>query len=171
MKTLFLLRHAKSNWSEPGLADFDRPLNERGRRAAPLIARHLARGGLLPDLILCSAALRTRETLALMLPGLARDAVVRIESGLYGADAGTLLRRLERVEAAVDCVLLIAHNPGLEDLAAGICGGGPEPMRRRMDEKFPTAALAAFALDAARWSSLREGAAILTDFVLPKELA
>ena len=171
MKTLFLLRHAKSSWSEPGLADFDRPLNERGRRAAPLIARHLARGGLLPDLILCSAALRTRETLTLMLPGLARDAVVRIESGLYGADAGTLLRRLERVEAAVDCVLLIAHNPGLEDLAAGICGGGPEPMRRRMDEKFPTAALAAFALDAARWSSLREGAAILTDFVLPKELA
>ncbi len=171
MKTLFLLRHAKSSWSEPGLADFDRPLNARGRRAAPLIARHLAHGGLLPGLILCSAARRTRETLALMLPCLARDAVVRIESGLYGADAGTLLRRLRRIEAEVDCVLVIAHNPGLEDLAAGICGGGPEPMRRRMDEKFPTAALAAFALDAARWSSLREGAAILTDFVLPRDLA
>ena len=128
MKTLFLLRHAKSSWSEPGLADFDRPLNERGRRAAPLIARHLARGGLLPDLILCSAALRTRETLALMLPGLARDAVVRIESGLYGADAGTLLRRLERVEAAVDCILLIAHNPGLEDSPPATSGGGPEPI-------------------------------------------
>lgn len=171
MKTLFLLRHAKSSWSEPGLADFDRPLNERGRRAAPLIARHLARGGPLPDLILCSAAQRTRETLALMLPDLARDAVLRIESGLYGADAATLLRRLKRVETAVDCVLLIAHNPGLENLAAGICGSGPEPMRRRMEEKFPTAALAAFALDAAGWSSLREGAAILTDFVLPKDLA
>ncbi len=171
MKTLFLLRHAKSSWSEPGLADFDRPLSERGRRAAPLIARHLARGGPLPDLILCSAARRTRETLALMLPGLARDAVVRIESGLYGADAATLLGRLQRIETAVDCVLLIAHNPGIEDLAAGICGGGPEPMRRRMDEKFPTAALAAFALDAARWSSLREGAAVLTGFVLPKDLA
>lgn len=171
MKTLFLLRHAKSSWSEPGLADFDRPLNERGRRAAPLIALHLAHGGLLPDLILCSAARRTRETLALMLPALARDAVVRIESGLYGADAATLLRRLKRIEAEVDCVLLIGHNPGLEDLAAGICGGGPEPMRRRMDEKFPTAALAAFALDAACWSSLREGAAVLTDFVLPRDLA
>ena len=70
MKTLFLLRHAKSSWSEPGLADFNRPLNERGRRAAPLIARYLAHCDLLPDLILCSAALRTRETLALMLPGL-----------------------------------------------------------------------------------------------------
>ena len=171
MKTLFLLRHAKSSWSEPGLADFDRPLNERGRRAAPLIARHLVRGGPLPDLILCSAARRTRETLALMLPDLARDITVRIESGLYGADAATLLRRLQRVDTAVECVLLIAHNPGIEDLAAGICGGGPEPMRRRMDEKFPTAALAAFALDAARWSSLREGAATLTDFVLPRDLA
>ena len=171
MKTLFLLRHAKSSWSEPGLADFDRPLNERGRRAAPLIARHLADGGPLPDLILCSAARRTRETLALMLPVLARDAVLRIESGLYGADAATLLKRLKHIETAVDCVLVIAHNPGIEDLAAGICGGGPEPMRRRMDEKFPTAALAAFTLDAARWSSLREGAATLTDFVLPKDLA
>ena len=171
MKTLFLLRHAKSSWSNPGLADFDRPLNERGRRAAPLIARHLARGGLLPDLILCSAAQRTRETLALMLPALARDAAVRIESGLYEADAATLLGRLKRVETAVDCVLVIAHNPGIEDLAAGICGGGPEPMRRRMDEKFPTAALAAFALDGSCWSSLREGTAILTDFVLPRDLA
>ena len=171
MKTLFLLRHAKSSWSDPGLADFDRPLNERGRRAAPLIARHLARRGPLPDLILCSAAQRTRETLALMLPDLVRDADLRIESGLYGAGAATLLERLKRVETAVDCVLLIAHNPGIEDLAAGICGGGPEPMRRRMDEKFPTAALAAFALDAERWSSLREGAAILTEFVLPRDLA
>ena len=171
MKTLFLLRHAKSSWSEPGLADFNRPLNERGRRAAPLIARHLAHCGLLPDLILCSAALRTRETLALMLPGLACGAVLRIENGLYGADAAALLKRLKRIETEVDCVLLIAHNPGLEDLAARICGGGPEPMRRRMDEKFPTAALAAFAIDAARWSSLRKGAAILTDFVLPKDLA
>ena len=171
MKTLFLLRRAKSSWSEPGLADFHRPLNERGRRAAPLVARHLAHSDLLPDHILCSAALRTRETLALMLPGLARDAVLRIESGLYGADATTLLKRLKRIETTVDCVLLIAHNPGLEDLAARICGGGPEPMRRRMDEKFPTAALAAFAIDAARWSSLRKGAAILTDFVLPKDLA
>lgn len=171
MKTLFLLRHAKSSWSEPGLADFNRPLNERGRRAAPLIARHLAHCGLWPDLILCSAALRTRETLALMLPGLACDAVLRIESSLYEADAAALLKRLKRIETEVDCVLLIAHNPGLEDLAARICGGGPEPMRRRMDEKFPTAALAAFAIDAARWSSLRKGAAILTDFVLPKDLA
>ena len=106
-----------------------------------------------------------------MLPGLARDAVVRIESGLYGADAPTLLRRLRRIEAEVGRVLLIGHNPGLEYLAAGICGGGPEPMRRRMNEKFPTAALAAFALAAARRSSLREGAAVLTDFVLPKDLA
>lgn len=171
MKTLLLLRHAKSSWSEPGLADFDRPLNERGLLAAPLIARHLAESGLLPDLVLCSAAQRTRETLALMLPGLSRDATLRIESGLYEADAAALLNRLKRIEAAVDCVLVIAHNPGLEDLAALICGGGPEAIRRRMDEKFPTAALAAFAIDAARWSSLRQGAAILTDFVLPRDLA
>ena len=99
------------------------------------------------------------------------DVGLRSESGFFGADAAALLKRFRRIETAVDCVLLIAHNPGFEDLAAGICGGGPEPMRRRMDEKFPTAALAAFALDAGGWSSLREGAAILTDFVLPRDLA
>ena len=99
------------------------------------------------------------------------DVDLRIESGFFGADAAALLKRFRRIETAVDCVLLIAHNPGFEDLAAGICGGGPEPMRRRMSEKCPTAALAAFTIDPARWSSLREGAAILTDFVQLKDLA
>ncbi|MDE0332920.1 MAG: hypothetical protein OXL41_13760 [Nitrospinae bacterium] len=95
----------------------------------------------------------------------------RLLRSFFGADAAALLKRLRRIETAVDCVLFIAHNPGLEDLAAGICGDGPEPMRRRMSGKFPTAALAAFTIDAARWSSLREGAAILSDFVLLKDLA
>lgn len=99
------------------------------------------------------------------------DVDLRIESGFFGADAAALLKRLRRIETAVDCVLLIVHNPGLKDLTAGICGGGPEPMRWRMSEKFTTAALAAFTIDAARWFSLREDAAVLTDFVLLKDLA
>ena len=175
MKTLLLLRHAKSSWAksswpDPGATDFDRSLNDRGRRAAPLIAGHLLESGLLPDLVLCSAARRTRETLALMLPNLPGDAVLRIENGLYKASSADLLKRLRRVEPTVGTVLVIAHNPGLEDLAATVCGGGDENLRRRMAEKFPTTALAVFALDAARWTGLRKEAAILTDFVLPKDL-
>jgi phosphohistidine phosphatase len=171
MKTLLLLRHAKSSWSDAGASDFGRPLSDRGRRVAPLIAAHLTAANLLPDLVLCSAARRTRETLALMLPGLPGDAVLRIESGLYEANAATLLKRLRHIESTVGTVLVIAHNPGLEDLATTICGGGDEDLRRRMDEKFPTAALAVFVVDAARWIGLRKGSAILTDFVLPKNLA
>ena len=170
MKTLLLLRHAKSNWTDAAATDFDRSLSDRGRRAAPLIADHLLKAGLLPDLVLCSAARRTRETLALMLPSLPGDAVLRIESGLYEADSADLLKRLRRIDPTVGTVLVIAHNPGLEDLATAVCGGGDEDLRRRMDEKFPTAALAVFILDAARWTALRKGAAILTDFVRAKNL-
>ncbi|MBT5415634.1 MAG: histidine phosphatase family protein [Rhodospirillaceae bacterium] len=171
MKTLLLLRHAKSSWADPARADFDRPLNDRGRRAAPAIGGRIAAAGLQPDLVLCSAAQRTRETLGLILPNLCGDAVLRIESGLYNADATVLLDRLRRVDAAIGTIMVIAHNPGLEDLATTICGGGDETLMRRMAERFPTAALAIFSLDAPHWTALSENAAILKEFVVPRDLA
>src|SRR5262245_53225155 len=114
-KLLVLLRHAKSSWADPDLPDHDRPLNGRGRDAAALVGRHLRQEGPHPDLVLCSSAVRTRQTLeGLELPG--RVEVV-IEDRLYGASAESLLSRIRQVPPGDGTVLVIAHNPGVEDLA------------------------------------------------------
>ena len=168
MKRLLLLRHAKSSWDDPELADHDRPLAPRGRRAAELIAQHLDAEGLGPELVLCSSARRTRETLARIAPEFDPRAAVEVEGGLYAASADELLERLRAVDDAVRSVLLIGHNPGLQDLAVDLAGGGDEldAMRR----KFPTAALATLEFDGA-WRELEAGDAALVGFVTPKSLA
>jgi phosphohistidine phosphatase len=159
-RRLYLLRHAKSSWKDPALADHDRPLAPRGRRAAKRIGRHLRDQGIEPALVLCSSAIRARETLERI--GLA----AHIEPELYGAGAGALLARLRQVPAAVPSVMLIGHNPGLQELALLLCRSGPSV--RELEAKFPTAALATVAL--ASWSSLGRGTAQLIDFVRPRDL-
>src|SRR4051794_26437716 len=124
MKRLYLLRHAKSSWKDPGLADHDRPLAGRGRRAAKAVARHLREQGIDPELVLCSTARRARETLERLEPALGRGAV-RVEPVLYGADAGALLEHLRGVSDAVGSVLVIGHNPGLQRLALGLARPAP----------------------------------------------
>src|SRR5215216_6730711 len=119
-KRLALVRHAKSSWADPDLADHDRPLNARGRRAATLVGQYLHAAGVHPDLVLCSSATRARQTLEL-LP-LARMTDVLIEDQLYGAGPHELLARLRRIPAAVGSALLIGHNPGLEELARELVG-------------------------------------------------
>ena len=167
MKRIFLLRHAKSSWDDPALSDFDRPLNRRGRTAAPLIGRHLADHGLAPSLILCSAARRTRETLALLLPDLSGETVIRIETGLYEAGAGQLLARIRQIPPEVPSVLLIGHNPGLEELASDLIADGPAEDIARLAEKFPTAALAAIHFDARTWKDVGARSGTLERFVIP----
>jgi phosphohistidine phosphatase len=161
MRTLYLLRHAKSSWDAPSLADHERPLAPRGRRDAKRIAKHLRSRGIQPELVLCSTAVRTRET----LDALGLDA--EFEDGLYAAPSGGLLARIRRVPDAVASVMLIGHNPGLQQLALQLASAGDEvePLR----EKFPTAALATLAVDG-RWSDLAAGGARLTDYVVPKQL-
>ena len=168
MRNLYLLRHAKSSWSDPTLSDHERPLAPRGRRDAKRIAAHLLELGIAPELVLCSTAVRTRETLELIRPALGSAATVELEAGLYAAWAETLLERLRQVPAERTSVMLIGHNPGLQDLALVLASSGPG--RDRLEAKFPTAALATLTVPAASWTELSPGEAVLAAYVVPKEL-
>jgi phosphohistidine phosphatase len=164
-RTLYLLRHAKSSWDEPALPDFERPLAPRGRRDARLMAKHLRRLETAPELVLCSSAVRTRETLELLRPDLSDD-YVQLEDQLYGASSETLLHRLRAVPDEIGSVLLIGHNPGLQELALELARNGRE--REQLEAKFPTAALATLVVPS--WSGLNPGSADLLAFVRPKQL-
>lgn len=169
MRVVYLLRHAKSSWDDPGLADHERPLSPRGRRAAARIAEHLDREGIRPALVLCSSSLRTRQTLELVAAALP-DVPVTVEDDLYGAGERGLLERLKRLPDAADSVLLVAHNPGLQDLALALAEGGDPGALVRLRAKMPTAALATLAAPVARWRDLGPGGAELVAFVVPREL-
>jgi phosphohistidine phosphatase len=177
MKELLLLRHAKSSWAEPGRDDFERPLNKRGRRAAAHMGNWLADQGLQPKLVLCSSARRTRETLDLLHEALGTRVPLHIEPGLYLADAAALLARLHRVDANVPSVLVIAHNPGLQELACALAdapGAADAATRARLRQKFPTAALARFRLKLDDWRRLSpdmgSGAIKLLALVSPNDV-
>ena len=114
---LWLLRHAKSSWDDAGVRDEDRSLAPRGERAADRMRAYLETNDITPDLVLCSSALRARQTLARVLPALGPDLEVRIEAALYTFDAGVLIDRLRLVPAEAASVLLVGHNPALQDLA------------------------------------------------------
>src|SRR5262249_34469070 len=115
MLTLSLLRHAKSSWKDPTLADHDRPLNTRGMAEAPVMGKAMAKHGLDPDLVLCSTARRTRDTLALVLPELKTEPKVIYEDGLYHGTSAEMLGILHGVGAGVGRVLLVGHNPELQE--------------------------------------------------------
>jgi phosphohistidine phosphatase len=165
MRTLYLLRHAKSSWDNPALPDRERPLAPRGLRDAKRIAKHIGQLGITPALVLCSPALRTRETLDLLRPRLA-EAAVEVDEQLYGSSSETLLERIRSVPDDVGSVLLIGHNPGLQDLALVLASRGAK--LKRLEAKFPTAALATLAVG--HWSTLSPGDAELVAYVVPKQL-
>jgi len=167
VRHIWLLRHAKSSWDDPGLADRDRPLSPRGVRGAAAMAAYLATVDV-PRLVLCSAGLRARQTLAWVLPSLGIDLEIRIEPELYTFDADVLLERLCRLEGDVTSVMLVGHNPALEELAIALSTDGE--LRRRLDQKYPTAALATIELPDVPWASLGEGDGVLTRFVTPSDL-
>ena len=172
MKTLLLLRHAKSAWSDPRLDDHDRPLNGRGERAAKAVADRIARQGPRPDLILCSTAMRTRQTLAPLLKRLDGPAPpISLENGLYLASEDALLARLQAVADDVSTVLLIGHNDGIGQLAVSLAGDGPADALAALRAKYPTGALAVLRAPDASWADLRPGSAKLLEFVRPRDLA
>jgi phosphohistidine phosphatase len=168
MKRLYLLRHAKSSWDDPTLADHDRPLAPRGRRAAKVMAKHLRRKGIAPELVLCSPSRRTRQTLTRIAPSMGKSADVQIEPGLYAGSAPVLIEVLHEVPDEVESVMLIGHNPGIQDLALSLARAGPKSARVR--SKFPTAALATLEHNGS-WRELAPGRAELVSFVKPKELS
>jgi phosphohistidine phosphatase len=165
---LYLLRHAKSSWDDPSIDDHDRPLAPRGRRAADRIAEYATKRGIRPNLILCSSAMRARQTLERIAPNLGQDAEIHIERSLYGATEDRLLELLHGIPDVVASVMMIGHNPGVQDLALLLTSGGT--LRARLEGKFPTAGLATLAFRGIGWENLDRGSGELVDFVVPKGL-
>ncbi|MBX9588701.1 MAG: histidine phosphatase family protein [Hyphomonadaceae bacterium] len=170
MLTLSLLRHAKSSWDNPNLHDFDRPLSERGLNAAPRMGAFMAEHNIAPDLILCSPSVRTRQTLDLVLPHLSAEPKVLYEDAVYLGAPSTLMKRLHRIEASVQHVMLVAHDPGLHHLAMNLAGSGSPDLLQALGHKFPTAALAIVVFEARSWSKVKTGTGRLELFMTPKRL-
>ncbi|HEV8016283.1 MAG TPA: histidine phosphatase family protein [Stellaceae bacterium] len=163
MKTLYILRHAKAV-AEDREDDAERPLAKRGRKAAAAMGDYLAASRPAPQLVLCSTARRTRETLDQILPALSPSPEVIYEEGLYLAAARRLHERLQRLPEHAERVLLIGHNPGLHQLASSLASDSSA-----FADGFPTAALAVLRLSG-RWDALRPHQARLLDYQTPKSL-
>lgn len=169
-RRVLALRHAKSSWDDPRRADYDRPLAPRGRRAAALIGIYMAEESLVPDLVLCSGAVRARETWACAARCIGQSPKAHYEKELYMAPAAHIFRRIATMPDAVTTVLVVGHETSIDVFATRLVGTGDEAVRRRMAAKFPTAALAVIALDIAHWAELAERQGTLARFVTPKEL-
>jgi phosphohistidine phosphatase len=171
VKTILLLRHAKSAWSDARLSDHERPLNRRGEQAAKAVADHLVQHGPRPDLILCSTATRARQTLAPLIKRLGAPAPpLSLEDGLYLAPEGSLMARLQAIPDDVSTVLLVAHNDGIWQLAEGLAGRGPAASLAALREKYPTGTLAVLQVPAGTWQDLATGSGELVAFVRPRDL-
>lgn len=166
MPTLTLLRHAKSTWTDSVRADIDRPLNDKGRRAAAAMGRWMAGEDLAFDLVIASPATRVRQTIEGIEDSLGRPLVPMFDTRVYMASAATLADIVQAVPASVSRLLLIGHNPGLEELVLWLVPQSPE--RADVEEKYPTASLAEIMVD--RWAGLAEGDGKLLRFTRPRDL-
>jgi phosphohistidine phosphatase len=171
MKTLILMRHAKSAWEDSHQKDADRPLNERGRKGAPQMGAWLAEAGYRPDVVLCSTAQRTRETLDLVKANFAADVPTEYLRALYLAPPREMLNAIGKVPATAGTILLLGHNPGIGSLAALLAGSGDAKTLANMHGKFPTAAIAVLGFAVAGWSELPPGSGRLLAFMRPRDLA
>jgi phosphohistidine phosphatase len=166
-KRLFVLRHAKSSWDNPGLDDHERPLAPRGRRALEVMSSHIRASGIAPAVVLCSTSRRTRET----LDGIGVGGEHLIEPGLYSATCDDLLTRLRELPDGVSSAMLIGHNPAMQLIVLRLTNQGgtdvDDPRREAIKRKFPTGALATLSFDCA-WNDLASGRARLEEFVTPK---
>jgi phosphohistidine phosphatase len=170
-RQLFVLRHAKSSWDDPGLEDHERPLAPRGRRAVKLLGEHLRQHDIHPTQVLCSSSRRTRET----MDGVDPDGERFVEQELYEASCGQLIDRLRRVPDDTDSVMLIGHNPAMQMLVLRLTGANGNGFAHiggdlaDVQRKFPTGALATLSIDCA-WSELSPGCAELVGYIRPRAL-
>jgi len=162
MKRLYVLRHAKSSWDDANLADFDRPLNGRGKETAPFIGRVMRERGLMPDVVISSPAKRARETAKLVCEGAEFIGTIRYDEGIYEASPHALVKAISSVEVAADSAMIVGHNPGMEGLIRYLTGN-LAPM--------PTASLAIIDLEISQWSEMRQQIGDLVEVLRPKELA
>jgi phosphohistidine phosphatase len=169
VKTLYLLRHAKSAWDDSSLDDFDRPLNERGRTTATRMGAFLARERLVPATVVCSAACRAVETWARIAPALEHPEA-RVETDLYGASCDDILSIARELPATAESALLVGHNPGMGDTALRLAGAGDPRLIERMERKFPTCSLAIITFEVAEWEEVAEGRGRLERFVRGRDV-
>ena len=171
MLTLSLLRHAKSNRDDPLVEDFERPLAKRGAKAAPVVGAWLGSHELVPDVVLCSGAIRSRATLALLLPEFsAQPGRIVYDDDLYLAPAGDLLGAIRRIKDPARHVMVVGHNPGLHALALSLIRSGDKGDLAALAEGFPTCALAVFTFDTEEWSGIGHASGRLIHFVTPRQL-
>lgn len=171
MKTLTLLRHAKSGWDDPVARDFDRPLNQRGRRGARLMGQHMRDLGLRYDHVVASPAVRVVETLEELWEGYGRVIHAELDKRVYLASAGDLLDVIHDASDESDTLLMSGHNPGMEDLILMLVPDrAGDAARDEIEEKFPTAALAEIRFDVDRWADVKSGVGQLTRFIRPRDL-
>lgn len=166
-----LLRHAKSSSPAQGVEDIDRPLTRSGKCAATAMGKYMAGNGLIPDLVLCSPALRARKTWKLVAKELGGAPKVLLEQDIYDfGDGEDLLNSLRRYANGAASVLLVGHNPSISKLAQRLAQKGDKRLRSQLETKYPTAALAVITLDVSPWAAVAEGAGTLVRFVRPKDI-
>jgi phosphohistidine phosphatase len=169
-KRLMLLRHAKSSWTDPGLDDRERPLNARGISAAKAIGIYLRKEKLEPELVICSPAKRTRETWRLVSEQLKSAPKLIVEEALYDFGNGGRLIDCVRASATSEAsILLVGHNPSMEKLALRLANGN-DALRRQIEQKYPTGALAVFEAPDGEWRDLDQKSTVLVGFTRPKDL-
>ncbi|MCD2316408.1 histidine phosphatase family protein [Sphingomonas sp. IC-11] len=170
MKTLTLLRHAKSGWDDTVARDFDRPLNAKGRKAAQVVGAHLRRLGLRYDHIVASPAERVVQTIAEVATGYGAAIEPAWDKRLYLASSATLLDVARESPADAGHLLMIGHNPGLEDFVLLLMGGGDPSLVREAELKYPTATVAELTFDVDDWASIAPASGTLTRFIRPRDL-
>ncbi|MBX4871237.1 SixA phosphatase family protein [Rhizobium bangladeshense] len=166
---LILLRHAKSAWPD-GVPDRERPLADRGRKAAPVIGTYMAREKLIPDLALVSPARRAQETWKLIRRAFSKKVSEHETADIYEVSAERILDVIRAVEPDIRTLLIVGHNPGMANAASLIVADGDADAVGRMREKFPTAGLAAIDLDLDGWDEIAPGTGYLERFVTPRSL-
>ena len=170
MLTLSLLRHAKSSWSNPTLPDRERPLATRGVTDAPLMGKAMSERGIDPELVLCSSARRTRDTLELVLPELRVEPKVVYVDALYHASPEQMLEMLHAIQLGANRVMMVGHNPEIQAFALDLVGAGPKHFRDRLSTKYPTAGLAVINFAAGLWTSVTVNSGTLNLFLSPRDL-
>lgn len=161
MKTLFVLRHAKSSWDHPHLSDFDRPLNGRGEKAAPAMGEFMREKGLVPEVVIASPAKRARMTAERASAGGEFEAQIIFDDRIYGAGASSLVYVISGIDDRYGSAMIVGHNPGFEMLVRALTREGG---------RMPTAALAVIDLGIDKWSEVESGAGTLRGLFLPREI-
>jgi phosphohistidine phosphatase len=161
MKTLFLLRHAKSSWKDESLPDFERPLNRRGKRAATIIGEYLRSRDVVPDLVLSSPAVRARETIKLVKKATQWTTEVRYDQRIYEASAERLAEIVSQIENDRKVAMMVGHNPGMEELLLLLTGD---------TEQLRTGSVAKITIKGSKWANATEKSARLEWLVSPRDL-